>query len=72
MIEWQDRTQEVAAEKEIGDLVVAVSDGKLDQRIDARTARAASSKCSPRDSMASCASVSDVVAETRRLVQPRQ
>ena len=33
MVEWQDRTQEVAAEKEIGDLVDAVADGKLDQRI---------------------------------------
>jgi methyl-accepting chemotaxis protein len=33
VIEWLDRTQEVAAEKEIGDLVSAVSDGKLDQRI---------------------------------------
>ncbi len=33
IVEWVDRTQEVATEKEIGDLVVAVSDGKLDQRV---------------------------------------
>ena len=33
VVEWQDRTQEVATEKEIGDLVAAVSDGKLDQRM---------------------------------------
>ncbi len=33
VVEWVERTQEVAAEKEIGDLVSAVSHGQLDQRI---------------------------------------
>jgi methyl-accepting chemotaxis protein len=33
VIEWHDRTQEVSAEQEIGELVTAVADGKLDQRI---------------------------------------
>ena len=33
VIEWVDRTVEVATEKEIGNLVSAVSDGKLDVRV---------------------------------------
>ena len=33
VVEWVDRTVEVATEKEIGNLVSAVSDGKLDQRV---------------------------------------
>ena len=47
VVEWQDRTQEVATEKEIGDLVAAVSDGKLDQRM-SMAGKRASSKCWPR------------------------
>ena len=33
IVEWVDRTVEVATEKEIGNLVSAVSDGKLDVRV---------------------------------------
>jgi methyl-accepting chemotaxis protein len=67
VIEWLDRTQEVAAEKEIGDLVVAVSDGKLDQRIDL------AGKSGFFEVLASglnglVGSVSDAVVETRGLV----
>ena len=68
VVEWQDRTQEVATEKEIGDLVAAVSDGKLDQRV------SLAGKQGFFEALASglnglVASVDEVVAEVQSLVQ---
>ena len=68
VIEWQDRTQEVAAEKEIGDLVAAVSDGKLDQRI-SLAGKSGFFEVLANGLNGLVATVSDVVAEMRRLVQ---
>ncbi len=67
VIEWLDRTQEVAAEKEIGDLVAAVSDGKLDQRIDL-AGKSGFFEVLAAGLNGLVGSVSDAVAETRGLV----
>ena len=68
VVEWQDRSQEVAAEKEIGNLVHAVADGKLDQRISIE------GKTGFFEVLATglnglVTSVADVVSELNRLVQ---
>ena len=68
VIEWLDRTQEVAAEKEIGELVSAVSDGKLDQRISVKN------KSGFFEMLATglngvINTVGDVVSELKRLVE---
>ncbi len=68
VVEWQDRSQEVAAEKEIGNLVHAVADGKLDQRISLE------GKTGFFEILATglnglVTSVADVVSELSRLVQ---
>jgi methyl-accepting chemotaxis protein len=68
VVEWQDRTQEVAAEKEIGDLVTAVSDGHLEQRI-ALAGKSGFFEVLANGLNGLVASVSDVVAELNRLVQ---
>jgi methyl-accepting chemotaxis protein len=68
VIEWLDRTQEVAAEKEIGDLVVAVSDGKLDQRISLE-GKQGFFQVLATGLNGVVITVSDVVAELRRLVE---
>ena len=67
VIEWLDRTQEVAAEKEIGALVAAVSDGKLDQRIDV-AGKSGFFEVLATGLNGLVGSVSDAVAETRSLV----
>ena len=68
VVEWQDRSQEVAAEKEIGNLVHAVADGKLDQRLSLE------GKTGFFEILATglnglVTSVADVVSELNRLVQ---
>jgi methyl-accepting chemotaxis protein len=68
VVEWQDRSQEVAAEKEIGNLVHAVADGKLDQRLSLE------GKTGFFEVLATglnglVTSVSDVVSELNRLVR---
>jgi methyl-accepting chemotaxis protein len=68
VVEWQDRTQEVAAEKEIGELVVAVSDGKLDQRV-SLTGKTGFFEVLAKRLNGLVASVQDVVSELSRLVQ---
>jgi methyl-accepting chemotaxis protein len=68
VVEWQERTQEVAAEKEIGSLVAAVSEGKLDQRI-SLSGKAGFFEVLARGLNGVVGTVSDVVSETRRLVQ---
>jgi methyl-accepting chemotaxis protein len=68
VVEWQDRTQEVAAEKEIGALVAAVSDGKLEARI-SLDAKSGFFEVLARGLNGVVGTVSDVVAELRRLVQ---
>ena len=67
VIEWQERTQEVAAEKEIGSLVEAVSDGKLDQRV-SLNGKTGFFEVLARGLNGLVASVSDVVSETNQLV----
>jgi methyl-accepting chemotaxis protein len=68
VVEWQDRTQEVAAEKEIGALVAAVSEGKLEARI-SLDAKSGFFEVLARGLNGVVGTVSDVVAELRRLVQ---
>ncbi len=68
VVEWQDRTQEVAAEKEIGGLVSAVAEGKLDQRI-SLNGKSGFFEVLARGLNGVVGTVSDVVSETRRLVQ---
>jgi methyl-accepting chemotaxis protein len=68
VVEWLERTQEVAAEKEIGALVDAVSEGKLDQRI-ALSGKAGFFEVLARGLNGLVGTVSDVVAELRSLVQ---
>jgi methyl-accepting chemotaxis protein len=68
VVEWLDRTQEVAAEKEIGALVDAVSEGKLDQRI-SLNGKSGFFEVLARGLNGVVGTVSDVVAELRRLVQ---
>ena len=68
MIEWQDRTQEVAAEKEVGDLVAAVADGKLEQRI-SLAGKSGFYEVLANGLNGVVSTVSEVVAELRRLVQ---
>jgi methyl-accepting chemotaxis protein len=67
VIEWQERTQEVAAEKEIGSLVEAVADGKLDQRV-SLTGKTGFFEVLAQGLNGLVASVSDVVSETNQLV----
>ena len=68
VIEWQDRTQEVAAEKEVGDLVAAVADGKLEQRI-SLAGKSGFYEVLANGLNGVVSTVSEVVAELRRLVQ---
>jgi methyl-accepting chemotaxis protein len=68
VIEWLERTQEVAAEKEIGSLVAAVSEGKLDQRI-SLNGKSGFFEVLAKGLNGVVGTVSDVVTETRRLVQ---
>jgi methyl-accepting chemotaxis protein len=68
VVEWQERTQEVAAEKEIGALVDAVSEGKLDQRI-SLDGKQGFFEVLANGLNGLVGTVGDVVAETRRLVQ---
>jgi methyl-accepting chemotaxis protein len=68
VIEWIDRTQEVAAEKEIGDLVGAVSDGKLDQRI-SLTNKSGFFQVLATGLNGLVTTVGDVVAELKRMVE---
>jgi methyl-accepting chemotaxis protein len=68
VVEWLDRTQEVAAEKEIGALVDAVSDGKLDQRI-SLNGKSGFFEVLAKGLNGVVGTVSDVVAELRKLVQ---
>ncbi len=68
VVEWLERTQEVAAEKEIGALVDAVSEGKLDQRI-SLNGKTGFFEVLARGLNGVVGTVSDVVAETRKLVQ---
>jgi methyl-accepting chemotaxis protein len=68
VVEWLERTQEVAAEKEIGALVTAVSEGKLDQRI-ALDGKQGFFEVLANGLNGLVGTVSDVVAELRRLVQ---
>ena len=68
VVEWQDRTQEVAAEKEIGNLVDAVSDGQLDQRV-SLTGKSGFFEVLARGLNGLVASVQDVVSDLSRLVQ---
>jgi methyl-accepting chemotaxis protein len=68
VVEWQDRTPEVAAQKEIGALVDAVSDGKLDQRV-SLAGKTGFFEVLARGLNGLVASVQDVVSELNRLVQ---
>jgi methyl-accepting chemotaxis protein len=68
VVEWLDRTQEVAAEREIGALVDAVSAGKLDQRI-SMSGKTGFFEVLGRGLNGVVGTVSDVVAELRKLVQ---
>jgi methyl-accepting chemotaxis protein len=68
VVEWQDRTQEVAAEQEVGELVIAVSEGRLDQRI-SLSGKTGFFEILARGLNGVVATVSDVVAELSRLVQ---
>ena len=68
VVEWQERTQEVAAEKEIGSLVSAVAEGKLDQRI-SLSGKSGFFEVLARGLNGVVGTVSDVVSETRLLVQ---
>jgi methyl-accepting chemotaxis protein len=68
VVEWLERTQEVAAEKEIGALVAAVSEGRLDQRI-ALDGKQGFFEVLANGLNGLVGTVSDVVAELRRLVQ---
>jgi methyl-accepting chemotaxis protein len=68
VIEWQDRTQEVAAEREIGNLVAAVSDGKLEQRV-SLAGKTGFFEVLANGLNGLVASVADVVAELNRLVK---
>jgi methyl-accepting chemotaxis protein len=67
VVEWLERTQEVAAEEEIGNLVAAVSDGKLDQRVslDGKTGFFG---VLAKGLNGLVATVSDVVTQTNQLV----
>ncbi len=67
VVEWLDRTQEVAAEKEIGALVDAVAGGQLDQRI-SLSGKAGFFEVLARGLNGVVGTVSDVVDETRKLV----
>ena len=68
VIEWQDRTQEVAAEAEIGNLVAAVSDGKLEQRV-SLAGKSGFFEVLANGLNGLVASVADVVADLNRLVK---
>jgi methyl-accepting chemotaxis protein len=68
VVEWQDRTQEVAAEREIGNLVEAVSDGQLDQRV-SLTGKTGFFEVLARSLNGLVASVQDVVSDLSHLVQ---
>jgi len=68
VVEWQDRTQEIAAEKEIGALVDAVSDGQLDQRV-SLVGKSGFFEVLARSLNGLVASVQDVANELNRLVQ---
>jgi methyl-accepting chemotaxis protein len=68
VLEWQERTQELAAEKEIGDLVDAVAEGKLDQRL-SLAGKVGFFEVLARGLNGLVASVGDVVSETNHLVQ---
>jgi methyl-accepting chemotaxis protein len=68
VIEWQDRTPEVAAEKEIGNLVQAVSDGQLEQRI-SLSGKTGFFEVLAKGLNGLVASVSDAVTELQQLVK---
>jgi methyl-accepting chemotaxis protein len=68
VVEWQDRTQEVAAEKEIGALVAAVSDGQLEQRV-SLTGKTGFFEVLAKGLNGLVATVQDVVSDLNRLVQ---
>ncbi|MDF3019928.1 MAG: hypothetical protein K0Q92_1231 [Steroidobacteraceae bacterium] len=68
VVEWLDRTQEVAAEKEIGALVDAVAEGQLDQRISLH-GKSGFFEVLAKGLNGVVGTVSDVVAETRTLVR---
>jgi methyl-accepting chemotaxis protein len=68
VVEWLERTQEVAAEKEIGALVDAVAEGKLDQRI-SLNGKSGFFEVLAKGLNGVVGTVSDVVAELRKLVQ---
>jgi methyl-accepting chemotaxis protein len=68
VVEWRDRTQEVAAEKEIGNLVDAVSDGKLEQRV-SLVGKTGFFEVLARGLNGLVASVGDVVSDLNRLVK---
>jgi methyl-accepting chemotaxis protein len=68
VVEWQDRTQEVAAEKEVNELVAAVAQGKLDRRVTTE-GKQGFFEVLARGLNEVVGTVSDVVAELHRLVQ---
>jgi methyl-accepting chemotaxis protein len=68
VVEWQERTQEVAAEQEVAELVTAVADGNLDQRI-ALTGKSGFYEILAHGLNGVVGTVSEVVVELRRLVQ---
>ncbi|HUQ10312.1 MAG TPA: methyl-accepting chemotaxis protein, partial [Steroidobacteraceae bacterium] len=68
VLEWLERTQEVAAEQEVNSLVDAVSAGKLDQRI-SLNGKSGFFEVLARGLNGLVGTVSDVVAELRSLVQ---
>jgi methyl-accepting chemotaxis protein len=68
VIEWQDRTPEVAAEKEINNLVHAVADGQLDQRI-SLAGKTGFFEVLAKGLNGLVSSVSEAVSDLRQLVQ---
>jgi methyl-accepting chemotaxis protein len=68
VVEWLDRTQEVAAEQEIGALVDAVTDGELDRRV-SLAGKTGFFEVLARRLNGLVANVQDVVSELNRLVQ---
>jgi methyl-accepting chemotaxis protein len=68
VIEWQDRTQELAAEKEVNELVVAVANGRLDERV-SLDGKTGFYEVLAHGLNGVVTTVRDVVAELDRLVQ---
>jgi methyl-accepting chemotaxis protein len=68
VVEWQDRTAEVAAEREVNALVQAVADGQLDERVSLE-GKAGFFEVLAKGLNGVVATVDDVVDELRDLVQ---